>query len=309
MSKKTILLFSTREKWRSKLEIAVRGFTQFFDYNYEFKTDKSIVFEDIDRYDLGLSMSWYLSDFTREMWKVFRERKIPVFFLSDGCFFYHYKHIRYNESRILEYPYAVFLNGPQSAPFGEKFYRDDLPDDRVRLFSPEINLVPWRKYTSKKHILISHQCGGTYEGGSKQPFYREAVRIAQSTGRPLIYRLHPQSSYNNKKFLEKLYHIENCRISKSSDRSMMSDLRNAHCLLTYGGKAAARAILSGVPAITYNITIAEMVAERDLSKIEEPRMSDRKPWQRWLSYCHWTLEEMRDGFTWRFFVDNGYVTF
>jgi hypothetical protein len=43
------------------------------------------------------------------------------------------------------------------------------------------------------------------------------------------------------------------------------------------------------------------IANTDLSKIENPIMSDRQQWVEKLAMCHWNFEELRSGEAWEFF--------
>jgi len=299
---KNILLCSSREKWKPYLESASKGFKGLIDYKCEYKNIKNSLHKEVDNVDLCIVVAWYVNDAGRELWKTLREMKKPVIFLSDGLFFYNKKGSRTMD----QYPFATFINGPQSAPWGDKHYRTDLPNDRVKLFLPEIKLRSWRKKGDA--IVIAHQAGGTHDGNSKQEAYDEILKKASITGRPIIYRLHPNSTSKTKNYIRnKIKGYPNVKIEKASVKRDTMKLRNTHCLITYGGKSAAKAIIEGVPAITYDITIAEMVAERNLNNINKPKMCDRKPWVNWLSYNHWTLNEMRNGLPWKFFMDEGYL--
>jgi len=304
-----VLLCSGSERWEEKLRLVAKGFKQFGQYNCSFSKVNEKLLRSKKEYDVVICLGWYINEVGRKFWQNLRDKNIPIIFLSDGCFFYHYKHKGTQpERRIMEYPWATFMNAPQSAAISEKIIRTDLPDDRLKLFSPEIDLKKWRKIKPKKHILITHQVGCDYDGNSKKLFYKDALERCLATGRNVIFRLHPQSGYKSEKhveMIERLKETPNCTVSKSSDRLMREDLKNAHCLVTHGGKAAARAIISGIPAITCDVSIAEMVAERNIENIENPKTPKRSEWVNWLSYCHWSFNEMSKGLPWKHLTNMG----
>ena len=297
-----ILLCSSREKWKPHLEAAAKGLSGFIDYECVYSDIKNNLHKEVDDIDLCIVVAWYVNNAGKALWKALRERGIPIVFLSDGLFLYKNKGSR----TMHKYPFATFINGPQSAPWGDKHYRTDLPKDRLKRFMPEIKTIRWRKKGDS--IIIAHQSGGTHEGESKQDAYDEILKAACDTGRPVIYRLHPNSSAKTKKYVKnKIIGYSNVSINKAPRGRGRMNLKCPHCLITYGGKSAAKAIIEGIPSITYDVTIAEMVAERDITNIEKPKKVDRKPWLNWLSYNHWTISEMKSGLMWKFFIDEGYL--
>jgi hypothetical protein len=296
-----ILICSSGLKWKSHLEYASYGISKFYKTTTEFKLINMDIVKDVEKYDIIMCCSWYINDAGKLLFKLAKEYNIPVIFLSDGCFFY----TRKRHKTVDSYPWAVFINGPQSASWGDKHYRNDLPNNRVSLFSPEINLKPWR--IKGDSIIIAHQSGGDHLGNSKQQRYADILKVCVETGRPIIYRLHPNSSSKvMSKIQDKIKGIKHCKIEKASKDRIMN-IKNVHCLVTVGGKSPAKSIIQGVPAITTDITIAEMVAEKNLNNINNPRMIDRTAWINWLSYCHWTFDEMNKGLLWKFFLDEHYI--
>lgn len=299
---KKILLCSPREKWKPFLESIVSGFHKLYECEYEFKLINGRLPNECDDYDLAITVAWNQNYEGKKLLTKFNSMKKDMIFLSDGCFFYNKK----TTSELLNYPFAVFVNGTQSSPVSDKHYRTDLPNDRVKLFYPESKLIKWRPKGS--FIIITHQSGSDFRGNSKCKFYNDIVDKCSKLDRNIIFRLHPNASKST--FLEKKKQYASYSrvlVQRSEhDREMSKVLKGAHCLITYGGKSPAKAIIGGIPSLTYDITIAEMVAERDFNKIENPRMPDREPWMNWLSYNHWTGNEMSNNLPWKFMLNNGY---
>ena len=87
------------------------------------------------------------------------------------------------------------------------------------------------------------------------------------------------------------------RIGNGSLYNQLSD-DNIFAVVTYNSIAATEAIGFGIPAFTLAPNAADILCEKDLTKIEHPRYEDDytvRKWQHWLAYCQYTVEEMIDG--------------
>lgn len=109
--------------------------------------------------------------------------------------------------------------------------------------------------------------------------------IATYTDRPVEIRLKPTRSE---------------RTSINTMEQALSE--DVHCLVTYNSIAATEAIMLGKPAFALGPNAAHSLCLSDLSSIEFPKIPEREQVEDFvahLSYCQFTLEEMKSGFAWR----------
>jgi lipopolysaccharide biosynthesis glycosyltransferase len=77
--------------------------------------------------------------------------------------------------------------------------------------------------------------------------------------------------------------------------------RDVHCLVTFNSIAAVEALIYGKPVFTMGPNAAQPLANKDLSKIENPFMPSKDEVHKLmccLSYNQFTVEEMRNGYAW-----------
>jgi hypothetical protein len=78
---------------------------------------------------------------------------------------------------------------------------------------------------------------------------------------------------------------------------------DVHALVTYNSIAAVESIFAGVPAFVLAPThIAEPVASKDLSQIENPVWANRDTLDAWchsMAYGQYHVKELRDGTAFR----------
>jgi len=177
----------------------------------------------------------------------------------------------------------------QSNPHGWKFWHRivkndvqhnkiiDRPDDRWKRLD-----YPIEKRKQGKHILLvtpsEKPC--KFYGINKDNWINETIaEIKKHTDRPIIVR-------------DKAPRQE--RITKT----IFEDLNNCHALVTYQSIAAVESVLYGVPAFTLAPTAADPVANKDLTKIENPEFADNDTVNKWahhLAYGQFHISEMKNG--------------
>lgn len=89
--------------------------------------------------------------------------------------------------------------------------------------------------------------------------------------------------------------------SKRITNPIFNDLKNCHALVTYQSIAAVESVLYGVPAFTLAPTAADPVADKDLSKLENPSFQDQDKIYKWachLSYGQFSVKELKNGTAW-----------
>lgn len=93
------------------------------------------------------------------------------------------------------------------------------------------------------------------------------------------------------------------RSERSTTNTIQSDLdNNIYCLITYNSIAATEAILYGKPAIALGPNAAQVLCDTSLSKVENlniPSKDEVVAFAKHLSYCQFTLNEMKNGQAWR----------
>jgi len=73
-------------------------------------------------------------------------------------------------------------------------------------------------------------------------------------------------------------------------------LNNCHAVVTHNSTACIDSCIRGIPTfVTSDLALAWPVANKDLSKIENPEYPDRDQWVYDLGYKQWTEKEVRDG--------------
>ena len=73
-------------------------------------------------------------------------------------------------------------------------------------------------------------------------------------------------------------------------------LNNCHAVVTHNSTACIDSCVRGVPTfVTSDLALAWPVANKDLSKIENPEYPDRDQWVYDLGYKQWTEAEIKNG--------------
>lgn len=185
----------------------------------------------------------------------------------------------------------IYIDNAYLDPLREKYFRVTLNrlqhlgvgvSDGTRWRATGMQIRPWR--TSGSHVIVCPQSDSFMQVVAKQPnWLRDTVaELAVHTDREI--RIRPWNGDKTAWY-----------------RGLPDDLADCWCLVTYSSASAITAMLAGIPAIvTAEDSIARVVAETDLAKVESPCMTqDRLPWIEVVADNHWTLEEMRNGATWR----------
>lgn len=184
------------------------------------------------------------------------------------------------------------------------FYFDkDIDPSRWNKISQQLNiqLKPYR--TVGNHILICLQRHGGWSmrGLSTVDWVNQTItNIRQYSSRPIIVRTHPGD-----KKIKSILKINHKDIIVSNKERLIDDLQNAWATVVYNSSPSVASLVEGIPAFLtdpqpeHSQTFG--IANTDLSKIENPIMSDRQSWIERLAMCHWNFEELRSGEAWQFF--------
>lgn len=158
-----------------------------------------------------------------------------------------------------------------------------------------IQNIGWRfrNFSTGEKILICPPSGKVMEvfGEDLDAWLKSTVdTISAYTDRPIEVRLKPSRTD---------------RITTNTIEQALSD--DVHCLVTYNSIAATEAIMYGKPAFTLGPNAAHSLCLSDLSLIETPKIPEREEVEDFvahLSYCQFTVEEMKSGFAWNILNEN-----
>jgi hypothetical protein len=126
------------------------------------------------------------------------------------------------------------------------------------------------------------------------------TKIRQYSSRPIVVRTHPGD-----KKIKSILKINHKDIIVSNKERLIDDLQNAWATVVYNSSPSVASLVEGIPTFLtdpqpeHSQTFG--IANTDLSKIENPIMSDRQSWIERLAMCHWNFEELRSGEAWQFF--------
>ena len=159
----------------------------------------------------------------------------------------------------------------------------DRPMDRAKNFG-----YKYKKFTPGKKILVcppSIKVMETFD----QPSPEEWVKIIKEelkkhTDRPIEIRLKPNRTE---------------RVTTKSIQGALQD--DVYCLITYNSIAAVEALMEGKPAIVLGPNAASNIANTRLAEIESLNIPSKDEMDRFmahLSYCQFTVAEMKSGFAW-----------
>lgn len=152
--------------------------------------------------------------------------------------------------------------------------------DGKRLARLGVQVQPWRK--RGKHIVI---CGQSDEFMRTVAGYEKGVsgwrdqmlqELKQHTDRPVVVR------------------------DKRTPHPLDVDLRDAWLLVGHSSAAAVSALVAGVPVIVTDPACAVSGFSTTFAEIESPdRPEGREEWAARLADSQWSLDEMKNGTTWR----------
>ncbi len=170
------------------------------------------------------------------------------------------------------------------------FCNRNMPSDRLDAL--QIDVKPWR--TTGEHVVLCGQvptdsavCHVDYAAWCRET----ALELKRRTRRVVRFRAHPMASEE--------IDMRGTGVVLSDRPSLLDDLQNAWCVVTFNSNAAVESILEGVPAFAFDEgSMATAVASSDLDDLENPPMPDRRQWLADLAYAQWTVDEIRAGLAW-----------
>lgn len=194
---------------------------------------------------------------------------------------------------------------------------DNVGPERWNKFesSTGIKIKDWN--SSGEHIIIMGQKEGDsalvrlYENGYKS-FYNwvEDVidQIRKYSDRKIIIRPHPRNldrGMKHAKRIEKKYAnvFVTSNVKRGGNRggeSLLEDLKNAHCVVTFNSLSAIESVVQGVPVFALDKgSMVWPIAHKDFSQIENLNYNiDLQNWKNKIAYTFWNKHEVKSGETW-----------
>jgi hypothetical protein len=184
------------------------------------------------------------------------------------------------------------------------FYFDrDVDPARWQQISKDLGLVlkPWR--THGEHILICLQRNGGWSMGGVDviQWMNETIhKIRRQSKRPIIVRAHPGD-----KKIKSMLTLNHKSVYLSDKENLTDDLKNAWASVVYNSSPSVASLIEGVPTFLTDLQPEHSqsfgVANTDISRIEDPIITDRQLWAEKLAMCHWKFDELKSGEAWQFF--------
>jgi hypothetical protein len=164
------------------------------------------------------------------------------------------------------------------------------PIDRARSFG-----YRFKKFKPGSKILLvppSNKVMTLFGQPAPEAWVEQTIQeIRKYTDRPVEVRLKP------------------LRSERVADKSIQAALANdVHCLITYNSIAAVEALMEGKPAIVLGENAASVIAETDLSNIENPKKPSRDEMDAYmanLAYQQFTVAELKSGYAWETVNESG----
>ena len=191
------------------------------------------------------------------------------------------------------------------------FLSDNSPPDRWERMKKiwNINYAQWKKLNPNDPILFVLQPSDNWSMNELDPieWFKDVYKkLRPLTKRKFIVRPHPNHVAAMEKRLDEFPKdgvevIIGQKFFKGDEKkyyrfNYQDALNNCHAVVTHNSTACIDSCIRGIPTIvTSDLALAWPVANKDLSKIENPEYPDRDQWVYDLGYKQWTEKEVRDG--------------
>jgi hypothetical protein len=147
----------------------------------------------------------------------------------------------------------------------------DVSDDRWRALNLGSEVRSWRKGGRKIVIADTLPDYWDVRGLPRDWSQQMAAYLKTRTDRPIVVR------------------------HKESKLSLVSELQDAHCLVTHGSIAAVESVVMGCPVFVDQESAAALVGRVGFDDIENPVYPDRYKWLCSLAYNQWNEAELCNG--------------
>ena len=169
----------------------------------------------------------------------------------------------------------------------------EVPDDRwldlVR-FNPDMRYQGWRSGGSRILVVLPSEKPFQYYGENRAEWIKRVTNtLKKHTDRRIVFR------------------EKQSRGERTNDTIYDAMADDIYALVTYQSVAAIEAIQYGIPAFALAPTAADPVANKDLTRIENPRRPDEDLVYKWLcsiAYSQFSLDELITGQAWKMVLEN-----
>ena len=206
-----------------------------------------------------------------------------------------------------KYHWRVSLYSPMN---NGNFLSDNSPPDRWEMMKKlwNVKYEPWRKSNPNDPILFVLQPEDNWSMNQLDPvkWFNDVYKILRPlTKRKFKIRPHPnhgpQMENRRKEFPNDCELVIGQKYFQGDEKKhyrfhYQDALNNCHAVVTHNSTACIDSCVRGVPTFcTSDLALAWPVANKDLTKIENPEYPDRQQWVYDLGYKQWTEQEIKDG--------------
>lgn len=193
---------------------------------------------------------------------------------------------------------------------GDAIFTEEKNYSGVRLRAQNIVYEGWKKSRGDKVIITLQLSGDASLRGANINHWciNQINELRKHTDRPIEIRLHPGVSdkgIDDHIDLYKYLAFENpkdVKLVAGRDLPWEDHILDAHCIVAYSSGISVDAVLNGIPVIACDPgNFAYNISSNHVEAIEKPKMELEETVQQWLhnlSYCQWSVEEMRNGTAW-----------
>ena len=173
--------------------------------------------------------------------------------------------------------------------------------ERWRLMSKDLKIQCQDYTNSGDYILLCLQRdhGWQGKGFDQQSWVHHTIqKIRQHSQRPIVLRCHPGSVSDTSAFFK----YPGVRVNDCKLTSIDQDVRNAWAGVFYNSSSSVACAIAGVPVFCAEPSaVTWEIANKDLSKIENPERPDRTKWLWSVADAHWSSQQSKAGDIYRHF--------
>ena len=190
------------------------------------------------------------------------------------------------------------------------FLSDNSPGDRWEMFRNlfKVKYEPWRKSQPDDPIMFVLQPSDNWSMNELDPihWFLNVYKILRPlTKRKFIVRPHPNHvvAMENRmgEFPDDVEVVIGQKYFNGDEKKYyrfhyQEAITNIHAVITHNSTAGVDSCIRGIPTFnTSDLALSWPVANKDLTKIENPEYPDRTQWVHDLGYKLWSEKEIRDG--------------
>ena len=165
-----------------------------------------------------------------------------------------------------------------------------------------IQTKPWKKHGDYILITCQRDTGWSMDGLPVIQWLHPLIQnIRKYSDRPIQIRFHPGDKSNHKHMMQLRAIGHKVRYSSPSV-SLLKDLHDAYCVISYNSSPGVVSAIEGVPIFVLDPqrSQAAEVANTNLANLERPNYEfDRESWLRRLAMMRWRLDELASGDCWQ----------